>query len=195
MPRQRQYSESAVLEGAMYAFWARGYEATSMNDLVEATGINRGSIYTAFADKRALFFESLRHYDRRFRAEILNDIVRSHAPRDAITAVFEAAAASASDAEFPAGCFLINTALEVSPHDSEIQTYVNSCIREVEDFFYGRIEAAKEEGTVAESLPSRLTAQGLLGLLIGLRVLTRANADKVVVDGITFQAARMLEGR
>ena len=178
----------------MYAFWARGYEATSMSDLVEATGINRGSIYTAFADKRALFFEALRHYDRKFRVEFLDGIVHSHAPRDAITAVFEAAA-SASEADCPGGCFVINTALELAPHDCEIQSYVNGSMREVEDFFYGRIEASKEEGTIAASLPSRVTAQGLLGLLLGLRVLARSNADKIVLDGITLQAARMLEGR
>lgn len=59
MPRQGQYSESAILECAMHAFWARGYEATSMNDLVEATGINRSSIHTAYADKRALILRGV----------------------------------------------------------------------------------------------------------------------------------------
>ena len=177
----------------MYAFWKHGYEATSMSDLVEATGINRGSIYTAFADKRALFLEALRHYDMKFRAEYLKGVVSSHAPRDAITAVFEAAAAGAYDTELPGGCFLVNTALELSPHDGEIQTYVNNCFREVEEFFHGRIEAAKEDGTIPASLPSRQTAQALLGLLMGLRVLARTNAENQAIESITLQAARMLD--
>ena len=178
----------------MYAFWARGYEAASMNDLVEATGINRGSIYTAYAGKRALFFEALRHYDNRFRAEFLNGIAHSYPPRDAIAAVFETAA-GASEAECPGGCFLVNTALELSPRDGEIRAYVNRGLREVEDFFHGRIEAAKQEGTIAASLPSRMTAQGLLGLLLGLRVLARPDADGISPDGIALQAARMLKER
>ncbi|MGI9452457.1 MAG: TetR/AcrR family transcriptional regulator, partial [Geminicoccaceae bacterium] len=52
MPWDKQYDEADVLDRAMAAFWANGYEATSINDLVAATGINRGSIYAAFEDKR-----------------------------------------------------------------------------------------------------------------------------------------------
>ncbi|MCP4983221.1 MAG: helix-turn-helix transcriptional regulator, partial [Gammaproteobacteria bacterium] len=64
MPWQKNYNETNVLEKAMYTFWAHGYEATSMNDLVKATGINRGSIYNAFPNKHALFMSALTHYDR-----------------------------------------------------------------------------------------------------------------------------------
>ena len=63
MPWEKQYSEADVLERAMHAFWANSYEATSVADLVEATGISRGSIYAAYADKRGLFLEALKHYE------------------------------------------------------------------------------------------------------------------------------------
>ena len=52
MPWVRQFDESEVLEKAMRAFWAHGFEATSLRDLVDCTGLNRGSIYAAFGDKR-----------------------------------------------------------------------------------------------------------------------------------------------
>jgi len=64
MPWQKCYNENEVLDNAMKAFWSKGYEATSLRDLVKATGINRGSLYNAFPGKRALFMRALDHYDR-----------------------------------------------------------------------------------------------------------------------------------
>ena len=63
MPRPKAYDATEVLERAMRAFWAHGYEGNFMSDLVDATGINRSSLYTAYADKHALFTESLRYFD------------------------------------------------------------------------------------------------------------------------------------
>ena len=74
MPWEKQYNETEVLERAMNAFWTHGYQATSMSDLVEATGINRGSIYAGFSDKRTLFIKALRYYDKHYRADFLDQI-------------------------------------------------------------------------------------------------------------------------
>jgi TetR/AcrR family transcriptional regulator, transcriptional repressor for nem operon len=193
MPWEKKYDESAVLERAMRAFWARGYEATSMSDLVEATGINRGSIYAAFTDKRTLFIRALRHYDRIHRANYLQRIAASHAPKDAIVAAFESAGRNTARGGRPGGCLLVNTALELSPHDSEVRALVGACVRQVEQFFFAMIEAAKKQGTIRRSVASRRTAQALLGLFLGLRVLTRSNPDKTAVHAITSQARMMLE--
>ncbi len=89
MPWEKSYNEIDVLERAMHAFWARGYEATSMEDLVAATGINRGSIYAAYTNKHALFMHALRHYDKIHRADHLARIAEQHAPKDAILAAFD----------------------------------------------------------------------------------------------------------
>jgi TetR/AcrR family transcriptional regulator, transcriptional repressor for nem operon len=193
MPWEKKYDQAEVLERAMQAFWARGYKATSMSDLVEATGINRGSIYAAFSDKRTLFVQALRHYDKLHRAGYLGRIAAKHAPKDAIVEAFVCAGRNTGKDGRPAGCLLVNTALEVSPHDAEIRAYVGACVREVEAFFYSMIEAAKKEGTVRKSVPSRKTAQALLGLFLGLRVLTRSNPDRTAINAITSQARMMLE--
>ena len=92
MPWEKSYKETDVLERAMLAFWARGYEATSINDLVEATGINRGSIYAAFDDKHGLFTQALQHYDRVHRQDYLNRLAENHGPKDAILTAFKDAA-------------------------------------------------------------------------------------------------------
>ncbi len=193
MPWEKTYDEADVLERAMHAFWAHGYEATSIKDLVEATGINRGSIYAAFESKHALFMQALRHYDRVHREEFLNRISRNFPPRQAIIAAFEGAAKSAEQDGNPGGCLLVNTALELSPHDPDVRDFVETRIRAVEEFFFSNIKAAKQDGSMKRPGASRETAQVLLGLFLGLRVLTRSQPRRAVIEAITSQARAMLE--
>ena len=193
MPWEKNYNETDVLDRAMRAFWAHGYEATSMHDLVEATGINRGSIYAAYTNKHTLFMEALRHYDKIHRAAPLNHISQSHTPRDAIIAAFEGACNATSANGAPGGCLLVNTVLELSPHDAEVREFVDCCINEVEDFFFSNIEAGKRDGTVKTPDTSRETAKALLGLFLGVRVLTRGKPCKTTLEAITSQARMMLE--
>ena len=69
MPWQKSFDSDAALQKAMEAFWARGYEATSMQDLVDCMGLGRGSLYATFGGKRSLFVQALRRYDERHRRD------------------------------------------------------------------------------------------------------------------------------
>jgi len=193
MPWEKNYNETEVLERAMIAFWARGYEATSMSNLVEITGINRGSIYAAYTNKHTFFMQALRHYDKVHRSDHLEYISQQYAPKDAIIAVFDGAGKSSGQDSHPGGCLLVNTVLELSPHDPTVSDFVDSCLQEVENFFFSMIEAAKKEGAIKRSVKSRSTAQSLLGLFLGLRVLTRSKPRQSAIDSITSQARMMLE--
>lgn len=192
MPWQKNYDETKVLEQAMRAFWARGYEATSMSDLVKATGINRGSIYAAFPNKHELFMRTLDHYDRIYRDEHLASIAERGTPLDAIIGVFESAACKPKHDKIPWGCLIVNSALELSPHDPEVAKFVERSLQSVEQFFFARIEAAKREKSIKRQLDSDATAKALLSLFLGLRVLTRAKARKPTIDAIISQARMML---
>lgn len=193
MPREKNYDETDVLERATRAFWARGYEGTSMSDLVEATGLHRGSIYAAYTNKRNLFMESLRHFDKAHGAGFFGGIAQKHDAKGAIIAAFEGAAQQAERGDTPGGCLIVNTALELSPHDPDIRDFVDACLLEVEDFFYSQINAAKRSGTIKKAIPSRETAQALLGLFLGLRVLTRTGPRRSATDAITRQVRMMVE--
>jgi TetR/AcrR family transcriptional repressor of nem operon len=191
MGRQRAYDSNTVVDQAMRAFWARGYEATSISDLVEATGINRASLYAGFDDKRGLFMASLRRYDERQRRGFLDRLAQDMAPRAAILAAFDAAR-TAPDAGQPGGCLLVNTALEVSPHDAEIRDFVQEALAGVELFFRDRIRAAQATGTIRADLDAKATAQALLGLFLGLRVLMRSGAAPDAAPTTITSQARML---
>ncbi len=192
MPLEKQYDRIEVLEKATHVFWTRGYEATSISDLVEATRLNRGSLYTAFNGKRGLFIECLTHYDRRHRSEFLEKVSRERNSRDAILAVFEAAAHPAIQEGLPAGCLLVNSALEVSPHDPAIRTIINNSLSMVEAFFKNKICVAQAEGCVSDAIDPEAGAKLLLGLFLGLRVLTRSEMDQTAVSAMINHARIVL---
>lgn len=191
MPREKEYDADEVVDRAMRHFWASGYEGSSVADLVAATGLSRGSMYAAFGDKRGLFMESLRRYDRRERAAFLDRLALDHPPREAVVAAFHAAARGRKGA--PRGCLLVNTALELAPHDRALQTFVNGAFDTVRTFFYERIEAAQAEGTVRPDLDAAATSEALLGLFLGLRVLHRSGSSNSTLATLVERAALLLD--
>ena len=192
MPWEKQYDEARVLDRAMAAFWVNGYEATSISDLVAATGINRGSLYHAFTDKRGLFLRALEHYDRQHREDFLAALARTHPPREAILASFQQVVAAARSGRDRKGCLLVNTALEVSPHDPEVERIVKASLEQVEHFFRSMIKAGQKEGTIRADLSAVETARLLFSLFLGLRVITRSRPEKALMSTIARQAEALL---
>ncbi len=193
MPWERQYNEAEMLDAAMQEFWSRGYDATSISDLVKATGLSRGSLYSAYDDKRALFCAALEHYDKSFRADFLGQLGRSFEPRQAIIELFKTAAGQSSQSDYPAGCLLVNTALELSPHDPEICAFVAKCFREVEGFFLEKIELSRKLDRHSGTGDARQKAKALLTLLLGLRVLVRSGAEPDTLGAVVLQAEAILD--
>ncbi len=193
MPFEKRYDEQQVLENAMRAFWARGYEGTSISDLTRATGINRGSMYTAFADKRDLFVQALKHYDQTCCKPVLDRLSQDCTPRAALRKLFEGAVAGDGTDGNPAGCLLVNTAMEMSPHDDDIRELVNDSLAAVQANIEAMIVKAQAAGEVPATVDPHHTAASLLGLLIGLRVLARSNANPDTLAAIAAQAMALLD--
>jgi TetR/AcrR family transcriptional repressor of nem operon len=192
MPWEKQFNTDDVLIKAMNAFWAQGYESTSMQDLVSCMGINRGSLYATFGDKRGLFIQALRRYDETHRAATVATLRKLESPRQAIMAVFAGAIAAAVDQGSRDGCLLINTALELSPHDEEISAFVGSCLTDMENFFRDMIENAVAQDEISPDIDPVETARGLLSLLVGLRVLARSRPEEALLRSIENQAEAIL---
>ena len=192
MPWEKQFSTEDVLTKAMHAFWAHGYEATSMQDLVASMGINRASIYATFGDKHSLFVEALRAYDERHRAAFLDRLCQRHCGKAAIVKAFDEVIASALASGSRDGCLLVNTALELSPHDEAVAEIVSDGLRQVETFFNDMIKAGQALGEIPLSVDPATASQALLSLFIGLRVLTRSRPEKALFKSIARQVKAML---
>lgn len=193
MPWGKSFDVADALDKAMQTFWARGYEATSMQDLVDCMGVNRGSLYATYGDKRAIFLASLRMYDEKMRRTLVAGIEQQHQPREAIRRLFLAFLENVSEAGGNRGCFLTNTALELAPHDPEIGRIVGHAQKQVEKFFARMIKKGKAQGAIAGHVRPAETARGLLASLLGLVVLTRSRPDKVLLQSVVDDALRRLD--
>lgn len=192
MPWEKQFDVDDVLTKAMNAFWARGYEATSMRDLVDCMGIKRGSIYATFGDKRSLFIRALRRYDAIHRQAWVTGLRGFDSPRAAIVGAFSDAVAAVLEAGSRDGCLLVNTALELSPHDPEIAGIVGHGLAEMETFFREMIEKGREAGEIPARVDPVDTARSLLSLFVGLRVLSRSRPEEPLLRSVANQAAALL---
>lgn len=192
MPWEKQFDEAEVLDKALQAFWARGFEATSIQDLVDCMGLNRGSIYATFGDKRSLFLKALEHYEIHHRRAWFQALRHRHTPRTAILSVFEGAVAAALSDRSRGGCFLVNTAIELSPHDREIAQLVARGLSETEAFFRDLVREGQRIGEIPAKTDPVPTARKLLGLLAGLRVLARSRPERPLLEALVDQAAALL---
>jgi TetR/AcrR family transcriptional regulator, transcriptional repressor for nem operon len=192
MARPREFDEDAVLDAAVQCFWAHGYEATSVRDLIDKTGITGASLYNAFGDKRALYQRALDHYvedsvlDRIRRCEAL-------APREAIGAFFAEIVRRSLDDHQHKGCMLVNAALDVAPNDPGFQRILAAVLIRVEQFFLSRIEAGQADRTIARSLAAKTLARHLLGVLMGVRVLARVRPERALLEGVVSGALALLD--
>ena len=192
MARPREFEEQFVLKAVMQCFWNRGYEATSVKDLVAKTGITAASLYNAFGDKRALFRAALDQYiessvgERIRRCETL-------APRKAIEGFLQDILnRSLSDRDHK-GCLLVNSALEIAPHDAEFQEVIATVFRRIEGFFLKCIKAGQADSTITPSVPARDLAHHLLAVLMGVRVLTRVRPERALLEGVIRSALAVLD--
>jgi TetR/AcrR family transcriptional repressor of nem operon len=180
--RPREFDEQDVLERALEAFWVHGYEATSVVDLVEATGLKKGSLYQAFGDKHALLLRSLDHYLTRGRAHmqthLAGDGALSARLRDVMTL-------SCSASNQKRGCFAVNCLVELAPHDADVQALLAEHFRVTERIVERAIERGIERGEVTSTVPPAALARLLQTVLTGAAAsskghLTSPEANAVV---------------
>lgn len=190
MARPRSFDEDSVLSAATDCFWQHGYAASSVRDLGAAMGLGAPSLYNAFGDKRTLFARCLDRYLDENMRERIGRLEASLPPSAAITAFLdEIVARSLVD---PRGCLLVNSALEVAPHDAEIGAVVAARLGELEAFFRRCVSAGQRDGSIAALYPPADLARLLLTTVIGLRVLARARSEPELLRGAARQALALL---
>lgn len=192
MPWIKNFDVEQTLDKAMQVFWARGYEATSMQDLVHFMGINRGSIYATYGDKRKLFISALQRYDQDWRQSQLAVLESHPSPRAAISKLFNDWIERILRDPDRCGCFLTNTALEMASHDPEIGALVAKTQRETEDFFARLVKKAQGLGEIPAATSPRQAARTLLAALIGMLVLARSRPERALLRSISHGALSAL---
>ncbi len=189
MPRAREFQPDEVLDTAMREFWERGYRATSVDDLVRATGVKPGSLYTAFpGGKRALFIGSLERYSKLVVPQKLGELSEPGASIREVRGYFDGLVRDLLSPEGRQGCLLVNSAIENAATDPEVAAAVRGHHARLERCFASALRTAVRRGEVPGSTDPEARAKGLVATSQGLMVIGKANPDEGTLRAVVDSA-------
>lgn len=177
MARQKTFAPDDALDKAMRLFWKRGYHATSIQDLVEATGVNRASLYDTFGDKEQLFLAAVERYLAEVNRVRLAKLRANPSPKDALTGYFGDLIDFATGEGRRLGCLLTNSAIEFGEQREGLGRRLYGLFDEAEETLVELIERAQARGEIPKERDSRAAARFLLTMINGMRVMSRVKPD------------------
>jgi len=192
MARPRAFEADAALECAMQAFWAKGYKATSLEDLCQATGLSRSSLYAAFGGKRALLLRSLARYEENAVARITAALGKPLPVREAIASFIDELIDGIVAGPGRAGCFIGNCAAELAG-DRATASRVRQSLARVEGAFRDGLARGQARGELAADADTEALSRFLVSGIQGLRLVGKANPDRAALAGIAEVMLRCLD--
>jgi TetR/AcrR family transcriptional repressor of nem operon len=184
MARPREFDTGEALEKAMQVFWAKGYQASSLNDLIGAMGISKSSFYETFASKHDLFLTAIEYYDRTSVARLVNALEGEGPARPAIAGVFAAIIDALLVEGGRKGCFLGNCAVEAAPHDGDVEARVARSLARIEAAYYQAVRRGQQAGDISSDHDPRSLARYLMSSANGLMVVGKANPDRATLEDV-----------
>ena len=193
MARPREFDADQALDQAMHLFWERGYEATSMQDLVDRTGVHRGSLYATFGNKEKIFLAVLDRYTACVGEPVARELLGSDRPIAAFKKLMRRRVEEYANGEHVHGCLMANAAAEIGPDEPKLYDKNNRLLRWREEFLYDAMSKAKAVGELGAGTDPRRVARFLNAFLTGLTVLLRTRPDPEVVSDSVEQALTALQ--
>ncbi|MFD8691406.1 TetR/AcrR family transcriptional regulator [Streptomyces sp. NPDC059651] len=193
MARTKEFDPDAALQSALELFWRRGYEATSVADLVEHLGIGRASIYATFGGKNELYLKAMDRYAEMRDPLLLAELSQAGPALPAVRAVVRRFAEEAASPDGVNGCFVTNTAAELAPHDPAAARRVEISWERLEAPLHSALVRAQAQGELPGDRDPRALARMLLVLMQGIRVVGKASNDPARVRDAAEQALALLD--
>ena len=184
MARTKVFDEEEVLDKAMNLFWRKGYNATSAQDLVDTLGISRSSLYDTYGDKHSLFVKALQQYRKERIDPVIKEVNSAEDAEAYIRNFFELVKTEALAENSSIGCFMVNSAVEMAPVDTEVATIANSIMHDTENAVCKAIQKGQDAGVFTTKYPARSLARFVLNSLNGLRVTVKFDADQQMFEDI-----------
>ena len=192
--RPRAYDPAQALARAADTFWKAGYAGTSLDDLSDATGMNRPSLYAAFGDKRDLYLKTLEHYREESRALARAALAGDPPLRVFLKRFYDKALELYLD-DGPRGCYSIGTAATVAAVDDRVRAFLADSMRSTDSFLKHQIEKAKQRGEIAQEADPAALAYLASGTLHTLAVRARAGLPRKELDALADAAISVICGR
>ena len=193
MARTRQFDERSALMAATLEFWEKGYEGTSMQDLEDAMGLTRTSIYNAFGNKRQLFERVLACYQESVLVALFVEMDGAPDIREGVRRLLNAVLAIHFDEDNPGGCLVVLSVLESEQHDEHSRAMLEQAMQELKRALQSRLSKAKRAGELAKGLDVAAMATTIAATMAGMMVLGKANFTKSALRKTIKQVVSLLE--
>ncbi len=190
--RPRSFDRTQALDKALKAFWRRGFEATSMTDLVAAMGINSPSIYAAFGPKEALFAEAVQHYKAAYADGLLQALQEAPDAASGLQAMLEAAVQLFTRPDTPGGCFVVNSVASNAPSGPVVERMLKRLRRERSEQIAKQLRKDVATGRLRVDTPVQELADVYAAILQGLAQAARDGVSQRRLRGICRRSQSIL---
>jgi AcrR family transcriptional regulator len=191
--RPREFDEAKVLDGAVRVFRERGYNATSVADLVKATGLVAGSLYKAFKDKRGIFLAAFDRYVGERDAMRHLALRHSNNGRERLGELLGFYAAASSGSEGKQGCMVAGSAMELTTMDADTARRVRAAYARNERLLVRTIRDGQGDGSIRADLDSAAAARLMLCVLQGMRVVGKTGRSHDDMASLVSLALKILD--
>ena len=191
MARPRKFDRSEALEEAMLVFWQKGYEATFLDDLTDAMGINRPSLYNAFGDKHTLYMEALARYRELYSGKMLAALKRAPTVKAGFEQIFADLITEATE-NCCRGCMIVNSTVEAYATNESVATFVAETDAASKRAFTAAITDAQQKGELADKDPEALAIY-LYSAVQGLQLRAKAGDTRAELEAIARLALTVLD--
>lgn len=195
MARPAKYPRETMLQRALELFWTKGYEATSVQDLLDGLDIHRGTLYDSFGDKHRLYMEVLAHYKQTVGANLVGILAQPGSKKAHIYQFFDLMAANLATPTGQRGCLFTNATMELSLADATVATAINASHAELTAAFEQTLAEAQQAGEIPARTSAELhtLAQFLVINILGMRVLARTGPSLAELRQISKIALKALD--
>lgn len=194
--RPREFSIDEALEAMVHVFWEKGYEGTSLSDILDSTGLQKGSLYKAFDNKHEMFLKALERYIAKTHADKKELIQKASSPLAGIEAmlkkVVEESCSKSSDFR---GCLAVRSMMDRTSHDDDVLEILKSSVASAEKGLTELIEAGQAAGEIRCDQPARTLAEVLYCLMSGMLATSRIATKKARTDRLVAFGIAMLEAK
>ncbi|GAB3919907.1 TetR/AcrR family transcriptional regulator [Mucilaginibacter myungsuensis] len=192
MARTKDFDENEVLKKAVCLFWDKGYNGTSMQDLVDGLGISRSSLYDTFGDKHQLYLKALDSYRQGYGSQLCALTSSAPSSRQAIRDLLDLVVNDLLNDEQRKGCFMVNAGIELASHDKQVNQLVCDTENQLEQAFLKVIRQGQENGQIANDKDPLALTRFLNNTVKGLQVSARSTTERSYFEQIVEMAMMVL---
>ncbi len=190
MPKSTLFDKEQVLQNALETFWQKGYHGTSMQDLVDTTGLNRSSIYNSFGDKFGLYVATLDYYSQIQSRQTQKVMVGSDSALEVIRNLVMGNMQYSK--KQPGGCFWVSCTAEFADSDTKVEKMVIENKERMLRLLTNLIEQAQEEGDLAKTLDAGKAALYLFSSIQGMRLTSLTESDPQKMNALAEHIIKSL---